>query len=102
MANKPTNYRKWAFRFLIYIVVLNFAIALKVATLVDTSFITGRASYDYTFVILVGLALLFTLGGITFTVLSVIYQEEKDFKYKVCVWGYPVLIILSFFLSKFT
>ena len=99
MSTKPTNYRKWAFRLFIYLILTQIAIAFKAATYVDDSFITGVNSYDYAFAILAGLSSLFLLGGVVFTVLALIYKETKDYKYWISVCGYPIFIIASVILS---
>lgn len=33
--------------------------------------------------------------GIIFTIISIVRKEPKDFRYKFCIWGYPIFILVT-------
>ena len=103
---KNTNYRKWAFKFLIYVVLLNILVAYMVANAaVSTNVVITldgfetpkNTSIQYVgFLSLLGNVLF--IAGIVLTILSVKSKEEKDYKYKVSIWGYPIFLIVTLIL----
>lgn len=89
-----TNYKKWAFRFLIYIAVIHAASFYIVATkpLIHP--------FDYTltrngiYIAILGILLiLFLLAGIILTLLSVSRREHKNYQYYSIIFMYPIYII---------
>ena len=93
-SNTPkTNYKKWAFRFFIYAVVTNLVIAYKVA-----NFISMFDDADAFRALVTNLTILervCLLIGVIFIILSFRNDEEKDYQYKISVWGFSILVILT-------
>jgi hypothetical protein len=98
-----TNYKKWSFKFLIYIILLNILIAFMVANLVNqTGLVIQLEGYEepknytgmYVLILNIVINLLF-IAGVILTILSLKNKEEKDYKYKFSIYGYPIFILLS-------
>ena len=106
---KKTNYKKWSFKFLIYIILLNFLMAYMVSNAMrEVSLVIIPEGYekpnDYTqiYIMIVSLlATIFMIAGIVLTILSVKNKEEKNYQYRISVWGYPIFIILSLIITLF-
>ena len=98
-----TNYKKWSFKFLIYIILLNFLITFIVAkSMTETTLKIQLEGYetpnDKTSLYLMILTILINLlliSGAVLTILSVKNKEEKNYQYKFSIWGYPIFIALS-------
>ncbi|CAL2088931.1 conserved membrane hypothetical protein [Tenacibaculum sp. 190524A05c] len=94
---KETNYKSWSFRLLVYIVLLNI--------------LSGYLAYNYFplvhsaenfYIRMMGLSIIIFLllvAGIVFTIFSVKNKEEKDYKYKFSIYGYPIYIVFSVIVS---
>ncbi|MFY7671958.1 hypothetical protein ACOSP6_12805 [Tenacibaculum sp. MEBiC06402] len=96
---KQTNYKNWSFRLLIYVILLNTVIAYLI-----TAYQSFADKPDVFYLKKLPLALLTSLlfaVGIVFTVLSVNNKEEKDYKYYISVYGYPIFIIFTILTSLF-
>ena len=98
-----TNYKKWSFKFLIYIVLLNFLIAFIAINALTTTTLkiqldgyeTPKDNMDTYLMIISIMLTLLLISGIILTILSVKNKEDKNYQYKVSVWGYPIFIMLS-------
>lgn len=98
MERKDTNYKKWSFKFLIYILLLN----ALVAYLIITTPIGFGNSGEMLGIRLLGLSLLIfglLIAGIVLTILSFKNKEEKNYQYNISVYGYPIYIFISLILS---
>ncbi|MEL6657797.1 MAG: hypothetical protein AAFY48_04115 [Bacteroidota bacterium] len=93
---KGTNYKKWAFRLFIYVIILNLAVAYLVASFIP--FIHDETAFVRNTTILSILSFLSLIAGTIFTVLSYRNQEEKNYQYHISIWGYPIFIALSILL----
>ena len=84
---KPkTNYKKWAFKLLIYTVLLN----------VLVGFMVYKGSHrPLTIVLFSWIANLLLLAGTVITILSIQGKEAKNYQYYASMIGYPILIILT-------
>lgn len=83
---KTTNYKKWAYKVFLYMFLMNILVAFMVI----------RGNYHpYAIVGCSWLATLFLLLGILLTLVSIKNKEEKTYKYHVCVWGYPIFLVLT-------
>jgi len=95
-----TNYKKWSFKFLMYIILLNFLIAFMVAN--TTSLKVQVEGYGIpndnsglNLLVLTVLTNFLFLAGIVLTMLSIKNKEAKNYQYKFSIWGYPIFIILT-------
>ncbi|CAL2091252.1 hypothetical protein [Tenacibaculum sp. 190524A02b] len=94
MEKKVTNYKKWSFKFLIYVVLLNILIAyLTAITPIGLGNNGEILSIRITVLSLLILGLL--VSGIVLTILSVKNKEEKNYQYKVSIYGYPIFILIN-------
>jgi hypothetical protein len=41
------------------------------------------------------MATILLILGIIFTLISIVRKERKDFRYKFCVWAYPIFILIT-------
>ena len=104
---KETNYRKWSFKFLVYIILLNLLIAFMIVKAVNQTTLkiqlegyeTPQNNQDINLMILTILTNLFFFAGIVLTILSFKNKEEKDYKYKFSIYGYPIFIILTILIN---
>jgi hypothetical protein len=103
---KNTNYRKWSFKFLIYVIILNFLIAYMIVNSVNQTDLViqleaNEATTNYPGIylhILTILTNLLFITGIVLTILTFKNKEKRDYKYKVSIYGYPIFIIISIFM----
>jgi len=94
MEKKVTNYKKWSFKFLIYVVLLNVLIAyLTVTTPIGLGDNGEMLSVRVSILSLLILGLL--VSGIVLTIMSVKNKEEKNYQYKVSIYGYPIFILIN-------
>lgn len=96
--NKTTNYRTWSFRFLIYLISLNFLIAYIITTstilkLEDSEKTTNNS--DLILSIIVILTNIFLISGVMLTALSIVKKEKKDYKYIISIIGYSIFLIIA-------
>ena len=83
---KETNYKKWAFKCFIYIVLLNVLVAYMIV----------KGNYEPLAILVCSiLATLVLFLGTALTILTVTKKEEKNYQYYVSVIGYPIFIILT-------
>ncbi|AFL82046.1 hypothetical protein Aeqsu_2591 [Aequorivita sublithincola DSM 14238] len=86
------SYKKWAFRILIFVVLLNILVFYLI-----TDF-TGNMSDEgpsITLLTILGFVVnLFFIGGIVLTILSIVKKEEKDYEFILSVAGYSLLILI--------
>ncbi|PPK95699.1 hypothetical protein LY01_01292 [Nonlabens xylanidelens] len=84
-----TNYRAWAFRLFLYLVIINIIATIIV---INNDFtIINKLSNILNITSILAMFFLFT--GIILTIIMVIKKEAKDYKYYVSVIGYPLLIL---------
>ncbi|MEL6973279.1 MAG: hypothetical protein AAFZ63_23290 [Bacteroidota bacterium] len=91
-----TNYKKWAFRLFVYVIIINLAVAYLVASFIPV--IHDQAVFVRNTTILSILSFLSVIAGTIFTFLSYRNQEKKDYQYQISIWGYPIFIALSIIL----
>ncbi len=92
MEKKTTNYKQWSFRLLIYLVVINgvvFYQTINMNTLADNSQVALLINLEG---ILGGV---FLIAGVVLTIMSHIKREERNYQYKVSVWGFSFFIIIT-------
>ncbi len=83
---KQTNYKKWAYKFIIYLFLLNILVAFMVV----------RGNYrPLAIIICAQLANLLLVAGTVLIILSVQNKEQKNYQYYVSIIGYPIFIILT-------
>lgn len=81
-----TNYKKWAFKFLIYTVIIN----------VFVFFMVYRGNHrPLSIIVFSWIANLILLAGTIFTILSVQNKEPRNYQYYASIIGYSILIILT-------
>ena len=101
MSNKKTtNFRNWAFRFLIYLFLLNVLVAYLIGT--NTRLTIELEGYekptnntDIILSILVILTNILLVSGIILTALSVLKKEKKDYKYVISIISYSIFLIIG-------
>lgn len=99
-----TNYKKWSFRLLIYALIAGLAFAYKFYSFEPQLHNPLAHARDLSILSLIIQACL-AIGAIL-TFLSFRNNEEKDYKFYISTWGYPLIIIvviafnlIPFFLS---
>jgi heme/copper-type cytochrome/quinol oxidase subunit 3 len=97
---KTTNFRNWAFRFLIYLFLLNVLVAYLIGT--NTTLTIELEGYekptnntDIILSILVILTNILLVSGIILTALSVLKKEKKDYKYVISIISYSIFLIIG-------
>ncbi|CAL2103680.1 conserved membrane protein of unknown function [Tenacibaculum sp. 190130A14a] len=93
---KPTNYKRWAFKFLIYLVVLNIAVAYLVINFAEGLHDSARFNQNMFIFSTIGTIILVT--GVIFTILSIVKKEEKNYQYYISIVGYIFFLVLSIIL----
>ena len=83
-----TNYKRWSFRFLIYLIILTLFIAFDVS---------NSKSVSWRMTLLSVLTGLFWIVGIVFTIMSHRNRELRDYQYHVSVWGFGIFTVLTIF-----
>lgn len=94
-----TNYKRWAFRLLIYVVLFNLAIGYLVINYAHG--FHDEEIFSRNVLIFSIITSLLLVTGIVLTILSIKNKEEKDYKYYSSIIGFSILILmrlLSFFL----
>ena len=94
---KETNYRSWSFRLLVYVLLLN-AVTMYL-TIKFTPLVHDSERFYIRMLLLSVLALILFITGVILTVLSVNNKEDKDYKYKISIYGYPIFFIVSVLAS---
>ena len=93
---KPTNYKRWAFKFLIYLVVLNIAVAYLVVNFAEGLNHSTRFNQNILILSVVGAVIHIT--GVIFTILSIVKKEEKNYQYYISIVGYIFFTVSSIIL----
>ena len=88
------NFRDLALVNLVIIIIINLLIAYLL-TRVQIVLINKPVNDGSQLVFLTITATILLILGIIFTVISIVRKERKDFKYKFCIWGYPIFILLT-------
>lgn len=100
MEKKITNYKKWSFQFFIYILLLNFLVTYLIVT---TPTIVGLTNHREMLMIRVNVLSIIILGllvsGIVLTAMSFKNKEDKNYQYKISIYGYPIYILISLIIS---
>lgn len=91
MDTKTTNYKKWSFRFFIYIILLQCVAFYR--TINFAAGIDDTADFELKTSILSLVNILLFIVGVIFTILSIVKKEKKDYKYFISIIGYPLLLI---------
>ncbi|MDC3210236.1 MAG: hypothetical protein P8M17_12000 [Saprospiraceae bacterium] len=87
---KTTNFRKWAFRFLIYLILL-FSVGLYSF---PRSLAASKMENMHLFYVLGWILKIFLCIGIFFTIMMIRNREPRDYKYWISLFG-----ISFFFIS---
>lgn len=93
MKPTPTNYKKWAFKLLIYLIIINITVAYLVFNYAVGIHDAGRFQQNIMILALVGNIIL--IVGTVLTILSIKNKEEKNYQYYASVIGYGLFIILT-------
>ncbi|MEP5933479.1 MAG: hypothetical protein ABJ218_00025 [Winogradskyella arenosi] len=88
-----TKYKKWSFRLLIYLIVINVLVAYLVMNFAIVFHDVGR--FEQNIGILSIVANLILIVGIVFTVLSIKNKEGKNYQFYFSVIGYPIFLVLT-------
>lgn len=99
---KKTNYKKWAFRFFIYIVIINiwvgymatrpmFALSLDE----NGNVVESQSNIPYYLLTAGIIATLLMLTGFVLTILSISKREKRDYQYYISIIGYLTLLIVA-------
>ena len=91
-----TNYRKWSFKLLIYLFILNIILVVKILN--SSGFFLSSKTEAIFFYTAALIDLLF-VAGIILTLLSIVRKEKKDYRYWVSVIGYPLLILIFIYFN---
>ncbi|WP_431164827.1 hypothetical protein [Tenacibaculum halocynthiae] len=90
---KETKYKKWAFKLLIYLIIINVLVAYLVMNFAVGFHDAGR--FEQNIGILSLVANLILIIGIIFTILSIKNKEGKNYQYYFSVIGYPIFLVLT-------
>ena len=90
---KETKYKKWAFRLLIYLIIINLLVTYLVMNFAVGFHDPGR--FEQNIGILSLVANLILIVGIVFTILSIKNKEGKNYQFYISVIGYPIFLILA-------
>jgi DMSO/TMAO reductase YedYZ heme-binding membrane subunit len=96
---KETNYKKWSFKLLIYLILINVAIAYLVYNLAVG--FNDMEVFNRNTTILSIIASIILVVGIILTILSIRNKETKNYQYYFSIIGYPIFIfftVLSLFI----
>lgn len=88
-----TKYKKWSFRLLIYLIIINVLVAYLVMNFAVGFHDVGR--FEQNIGILSLVANLILIVGILFTILSIKNKEQKNYQYYFSIIGYPIFLILT-------
>ena len=88
-----TKYKKWSFRLLIYLIIINVLVAYLVMNFAVGFHDTGR--FEQNIGILSLVANLILIVGIVFTILSIKNKEGKNYQFYFSVIGYPIFLVLT-------
>ncbi|WP_053990438.1 hypothetical protein [Mangrovimonas sp. TPBH4] len=91
---KQTNYKLWAFRVFLYVVVINLVIAYGVMTFAVGFHDMEKFQRNIGIASVFGNLLLIT--GIILTILSIKNNEKKNYQFYISIIGYPFFLILTF------
>lgn len=92
-----TNYKKWSFKLLIYLIVINFVVAYLVFNFTIGLHDTNKFQQNINILSLITNLIL--IAGIILTFLSIKNKEAKNYQFYFSIIGYPIFIILTFLLS---
>ena len=90
---KETKYKKWAFRLLIYLIIINVSVAYLVMSFAVGFHDAERFAQKIGILSLV--ANLILAIGVVFTILSIRNKEKKNYQFYFSVIGYPIFLILT-------
>lgn len=98
MKPKSTNYKKWSFRLLIYLIIINITVAYLVVNYAVGIHDEGHFKRNIRILDLVGIVIL--IIGVVLTILSIKNKEEKNYQYYAAIIGYlffTIMALLSIF-----
>lgn len=90
---KETNFKKWSFKLLVYVIIINLVIAYLVARFMPL--IHNVETFNLRLLILGIVANVLWLIGLVLMILSVVKKETKNYQYYFSVLGYPLYIIFT-------
>ncbi|GAB4161553.1 MAG: hypothetical protein Tsb0033_19220 [Winogradskyella sp.] len=88
-----TKYKKWSFRLLIYLIIINALVAYLVMNFAIGFHDIER--FEQNIGILSLVANLILIVGIVFTILSIKNKEGKNYQFYFSVIGYPIFLVLT-------
>ncbi|WP_299157040.1 hypothetical protein [uncultured Tenacibaculum sp.] len=93
------NFKKWAFRFTIWLLILNTAIAYLIINHTDFPGVENNTGIRILFFSILSTILLILC--ITFIIISTIRKEQKNYQYWISVIGILIFGVFPFIASFF-
>jgi len=87
-SKNETNYRKWSFKFLIYLIIINIAVFYIVVNFTNDS---EKFNSNLNIISIIGNLIL--LIGIILLGLSIIKKEKKNYQFYISIFGYSFFLI---------
>lgn len=91
-SKNETNYKKWSFKFLIYLIIINIALFYMEVNFANGFNDSEKFNYNLNLISIIGNILL--LIGIILSVLSIIKKEKKNYQFYISIFGYSIFLIL--------
>lgn len=94
------NFKKWAFRFTIWIIIINIVVTYLVVTYVDLF-----NTYDNTGEVILRLGLVATfllVLSFLFIIISIVKKEKRNYQFWVAVIGILLFGVFSFLMNLFS
>ncbi|TCI85583.1 hypothetical protein [Tenacibaculum sp. M341] len=90
---KETNYKKWAFRFLIYLVIMQILTFYVSVKLLNVLINPEDLLKKLTMISIISKVIL--VVGICMTVMSIVKKEKENYQYYISIVGYCIFTILT-------
>lgn len=97
---KEGNYKKWSFKLLIYLVIIDILVTYLVISFTIGAHDIERFEQNITIISIIGNLIL--VIGIILTILSIKNKEQKNYQFYTSIIGYPIFLmmtLLSIFLN---
>jgi len=91
-SKNETNYKKWSFKFLIYLIIINIAVFYMVVNFANGFDDSEKFNSNLNIISIIGNSIL--LIGIILLGLSIIKKEKKNYQFYVSFFGYSIFLIL--------
>jgi len=95
LITKQTNYKRWAYRLLLYLIVLK-----GVGVYLVTYYTIGEHNSETFFRgldIINVLSTVFLAVGLVLTTLSIIHKEKRNYQFYAAVIGFSIFLILNLY-----